>query len=112
MRTVTGCMSFEAARQSRFFRTAIVLPSAASHFSPTAGLPFLPVATSRCLPRPPNVAQSFAIRDGRPAVVVAPGRETEVGSRIVTFGDPVVSASGRIMVGIIDDDEPQPALRR
>lgn len=46
-----------------------------------------------------------AIRDGHPAVVVAPGRETEVGSRIVTFGDPVVSASGRIMVGIIDDDE-------
>jgi hypothetical protein len=46
----------------------------------------------------------IAIRDGHPAVVVAPGRATEFGSRIVTFGDPVVSASGRILVGIIDED--------
>lgn len=46
----------------------------------------------------------FTIRAGRPALVVAPGHATEVGSRIVTFGDPVVSASGRIMFGIIDDD--------
>jgi hypothetical protein len=47
----------------------------------------------------------FSIRDGRPVVVAAPGHPTEVGSRIVTFGDPVVSASGRIMFGIIDDDD-------
>jgi hypothetical protein len=47
----------------------------------------------------------FSIRDGRPVVVAAPGHATEVGSRIVTFGDPVVSASGRIMFGIIDDDD-------
>ena len=46
----------------------------------------------------------LTIRAGRPALVVAPGRATEVGSRIVTFGDPVVSASGRIMFGITDDD--------
>jgi hypothetical protein len=46
----------------------------------------------------------FTIRAGRPALVVAPGHATEVGSRIVAFGDPVVSASGRIMFGIIDDD--------
>ena len=46
----------------------------------------------------------FTIRDGHPALVVAPGHATEVGSRIVTFGDPVVSASGQIMFGIIDDD--------
>ncbi len=46
----------------------------------------------------------FTIRGGHPVLVVAPGYATEVGSRIVTFGDPVVSASGRIMFGIIDDD--------
>ena len=45
-----------------------------------------------------------SIRDGHPAVVVAPGYATEFGSQLVTFGDPVVSASGRIMVSIIDDD--------
>ncbi len=47
----------------------------------------------------------FSIHDGHPVVVAAPGHATEVGSRIVTFGDPVVSSSGRIMVGIIDDDD-------
>jgi hypothetical protein len=46
----------------------------------------------------------FTIRAGRPALVVAPGHATEAGSRIVTFGDPVVSASGRIMFGIVDED--------
>lgn len=46
----------------------------------------------------------FTIRAGRPALVVAAGHATEVGSRIVTFGDPVVSASGRIVFGITDDD--------
>ena len=47
----------------------------------------------------------FSIRDRHPVVVVTPGHVTEVGSRIVTFGDPVVSASGRIMFGIIDADD-------
>jgi hypothetical protein len=47
----------------------------------------------------------FSVRDGHPMVVVTPGHVTEVGSRIVTFGDPVVSASGRIMFGIIDNDD-------
>lgn len=47
----------------------------------------------------------FSFHDGHAVVVAAPGHATEVGSRIVTFGDPVISASGRIMVGIIDDDD-------
>jgi hypothetical protein len=47
----------------------------------------------------------FSVRDGRPVVVVTPGHVTQGGSRIVTFGDPVVSASGRIMFGIIDNDD-------
>jgi hypothetical protein len=47
----------------------------------------------------------FSIRDRHPVVVVTPSHVTEVGSRIVTFGDPVVSTSGRIMFGIIDDDD-------
>ena len=47
----------------------------------------------------------FSIRDGPPVVVVTPGHVTQVGSRIVTFGDPVVSASGPIMFGIIDNDD-------
>ena len=47
----------------------------------------------------------FSIRDGHPVVVVTPGRATGAGSQIVTFGDPVVSATGRIMVGITDDDD-------
>jgi hypothetical protein len=46
----------------------------------------------------------LTIRGGRPALVVAPGHATEVGSRIVTFGDPVVSASGRVMFGIVDEE--------
>ena len=47
----------------------------------------------------------YSIRDGHPSVVVAQGHATEVGSRIVMFGDPVVSASGRVMFGIIDNDD-------
>ena len=47
----------------------------------------------------------FSVRDGHRVVVVTPGHVTQVGSRIVTFGDPVVSASGRIMFGIIDNDD-------
>ena len=47
----------------------------------------------------------FSIGDRHPVVVVTPGDVTQVGSRIVTFGDPVVSASGRIMFGIIDNDD-------
>jgi hypothetical protein len=47
----------------------------------------------------------YSIRDGHPSVVVAQGHETEIGSRILMFGDPVVSASGRIMFGIIDNDD-------
>jgi hypothetical protein len=47
----------------------------------------------------------YSIRDGHPSVVVAQGHSTEVGSRILMFGDPVVSASGRIMFGIIDNDD-------
>ncbi len=47
----------------------------------------------------------YSIRDGHPSVVVAQGHATEVGSRILMFGDPVVSASGRIMFGIIDNDD-------
>ena len=47
----------------------------------------------------------FSIRDGHPAVVVTPGHATGAGSQIVTFGDPVVSATGRIMVGITDNDD-------
>lgn len=46
----------------------------------------------------------FTIRDGQPVLVVAPGHATEVGSRIVTFGDPVISASGHIMFSITDND--------
>jgi hypothetical protein len=46
----------------------------------------------------------FTIRDGHPAVVVAEGHPTEVGSRIVAFGDPVVSSSGRVLFGIVDDE--------
>lgn len=52
-----------------------------------------------------NRSAILSIRNGRPAVVVAPGHTTKAGSRIVTFGDPVVSQSGRILVGIIDDDD-------
>lgn len=47
----------------------------------------------------------FSIRDGHPVVVVTPGHATGAGSQIVTFGDPVVSATGRILVGITDDDD-------
>lgn len=47
----------------------------------------------------------YSIRDGRPSVVIAQGHATEVGSRILMFGDPVVSTSGRIMFGIIDNDD-------
>jgi hypothetical protein len=47
----------------------------------------------------------LTVRNGHPAVVVEPGHAIEVGSRIVSFGDPVVSASGRILVDIIDDDD-------
>jgi hypothetical protein len=47
----------------------------------------------------------FSIRDGHPVVVVTPGHATGAGSQIVTFGDPVVSATGRIMVGITDNDD-------
>jgi hypothetical protein len=47
----------------------------------------------------------YSIRDGRASVVVAQGHSTEVGSRILMFGDPVVGASGRIMFGIIDNDD-------
>ena len=47
----------------------------------------------------------FSIHDRHPVVVVSPGHVTQVGSRIVTFGDPVVSASGPIMFGIIDNDD-------
>jgi len=46
----------------------------------------------------------FTIRDGQPQLVVAPGHATEVGSRIVTFGDPVISASGNILFSITDND--------
>lgn len=47
----------------------------------------------------------FSIRDGHPVVVFTPGHVTQVSSRMVTFGDPVVSASGRIMFGIVDSDD-------
>ena len=47
----------------------------------------------------------FSIRDGHPVVVVTPGHATGADSQIVTFGDPVVSATGRIMVGITDNDD-------
>jgi len=47
----------------------------------------------------------LTVRNGHPAVVVGPSHTTEVGSRIVSFGDPVVSESGRILVDIIDDDD-------
>jgi len=47
----------------------------------------------------------FSIRYGHPVVVITPGQATGAGSQIVTFGDPVVSATGRIMIGITDDDD-------
>jgi hypothetical protein len=47
----------------------------------------------------------YSIHDGNTMVVITPGHRTEVGSRIVTFGDPVVSAAGRIMFGIIDSED-------
>jgi hypothetical protein len=47
----------------------------------------------------------YSIRDGHPSVVVAQGHATEIGSRILMFGDPVVGASGRVMFGIIDNDD-------
>ena len=47
----------------------------------------------------------LTIRNGHRAVVVAPGHATEIGSRIVSFGDPVICDSGRILVDIIDDHD-------
>jgi hypothetical protein len=47
----------------------------------------------------------LTIRNGHRAVVVAPGHATEIGSRIVSFGDPVICESGRILVNIIDDHD-------
>jgi hypothetical protein len=52
-----------------------------------------------------NRGAIFAIRGGDPFLVVAQGHATEDGSRIVSFGDPVVSASGRIIFGVSDDED-------
>jgi hypothetical protein len=47
----------------------------------------------------------FEIRGGRTNLIACEGNQTEIGSRVTAFGDPGVSASGRVFFGIMDEDD-------